>query len=80
MKLSNVVLFPFMGTFYCQSIFVIFNLNHFFVSLFQMHLMKHPPQTKVLKTPRLFTSSQLSPCFPAPAHYFPADVMVQAHV
>ena len=42
--------------------------------------MKNPPQTKVLKTPRLFTSSQLSPCFPAPAHYFPADVMVQAHV
>ena len=27
----------------------------FFVSLFQMHLMKHPPQTKVLKTPRLLT-------------------------
>ena len=53
MKLSNVVIFPFMDTFYCQSIFVIFNLNHFFVSLFQMHLMKHPPQTKVLKTPRL---------------------------
>ena len=41
MTLSNVVLFPFMDTFYCQSIFVIFNLNHFFVSLFQMHLMKH---------------------------------------
>ena len=79
-KLSNVVLFPFMDTFYCQSIFVIFNLNHFYVSLFQMHLMKHPPQTKVLKTPRLFTSSQLSPCFPAPAHYFPADAMVQAQV
>ena len=45
-----------------------------------MHLMKHPPQTKVLKTPRLFTSSQLSPCFPAPAPYFPADAMVKVHI
>ena len=65
MKLSNVVLFPFMDTFYCQSIFVIFNLNHFFclpISNAPDEAPSTDQGTENPKTLHFFSDESLLPC------------------